>query len=58
MYCYMLLSRFSSLIYDLFSLLKDDMEAEMARLKLEIKKTMELYQSICEQATVAKQQVR
>ncbi|XP_021720503.1 U-box domain-containing protein 35-like [Chenopodium quinoa] len=34
----------------------DELEAEMARLKLEIKNTMDLYHSICEQANVAKQQ--
>lgn len=41
----------------LLSLLKEELEAEMSRLRLEIKKTMDLYKSICEQAAVAKQQV-
>ncbi|XP_057549810.1 U-box domain-containing protein 35-like [Amaranthus tricolor] len=34
----------------------EELDAEMTRLKIEIKNTMEVYQSICEQASVAKQQ--
>ncbi|XP_021864886.1 U-box domain-containing protein 35-like [Spinacia oleracea] len=34
----------------------DELEVEMARLKLEIRSTMQLYHSICDQANVAKQQ--
>lgn len=40
-----------------FLWLKDELEVEMARLKLEIRSTMQLYHSICDQANVAKQQV-
>lgn len=40
-----------------FFVQKEELDAEMARLKIEIKNTMEVYQSICEQASVAKQQV-
>ncbi|KAL2899633.1 U-box domain-containing protein 35 [Bienertia sinuspersici] len=34
----------------------DELEAEMTRVRAELKKTMDLYKSICEQASIAKQQ--
>lgn len=36
---------------------QDDVEAEMRRLKLELKQTMEMYGTACKEALVAKQKV-
>lgn len=38
--------------------LQDDIEAEMRRLKQELKQTMELYSSACKEALTAKQKAR
>ena len=37
--------------------LQDDVEAEMRRLKLELKQTMEMYSTACKEALTAKQKV-
>lgn len=37
---------------------QDDVEAEMRRLKLELKQTMEMYSTACKEALSAKQKVR
>jgi hypothetical protein len=36
---------------------QEDVEAEMRRLKLELKQTMEMYSSACKEALTAKQKV-
>lgn len=36
---------------------KDDVEAEMRRLKLELKQTMDMYSTACKEALNAKQKV-
>lgn len=38
--------------------LQDDVEAEMKRLKLELKQTMDMYSAACREALTAKQKVR
>lgn len=40
------------------SKLQDDVEAEMKRLKQELKQTMEMYSKACKEALSAKQKVR
>jgi hypothetical protein len=37
---------------------QDDVEAEMRRLKLELKQTMEMYSSACREALTAKQKLQ
>lgn len=37
--------------------MQDDMEAEMRRLKLELKQTMDMYSTACKEALTAKQKV-
>lgn len=37
---------------------QEDVEAEMRRLKLELKQTMEMYSTACKEALTAKQKVR
>lgn len=37
--------------------LQDDVEAEMKRLKLELKQTMDMYSTACKEALTAKQKV-
>ena len=41
----------------LFVLLQDDIEAEMKRLRLELKQTMDMYSTACKEALSARQQV-
>lgn len=48
------LSLFNDLQYDV---LQEDVEAEMRRLKLELKQTMEMYSTACKEALTAKQKV-
>lgn len=38
-------------------LLQDDVEAEMKRLRLELKQTMDMYSTACKEALSARQQV-
>ena len=38
--------------------LQDDVEAEMGRLKLELKQTIDMYSNACKEALSAKQKVR
>ena len=38
--------------------MQDEVEAEMRRLKLELKQTMDLYGTACKEALTAKQKVR
>lgn len=39
-------------------MVQEDVEAEMRRLKLELKQTMEMYSTACKEALTAKQKVR
>lgn len=41
----------------MLKMLQDDMEAEMRRLKLELKQTMDMYSTACKEALTAKQKV-
>lgn len=44
-------------LYLCFPQMQDDMEAEMRRLKLELKQTMDMYSTACKEALTAKQKV-
>lgn len=44
-------------IVSLFLMMQEDVEAEMRRLKLELKQTMEMYSTACKEALTAKQKV-
>lgn len=41
----------------MFCQLQEDVEAEMKRLKLELKQTMDMYSAACKEALTAKQKV-
>ena len=41
-----------------YMMVQEDVEAEMRRLKLELKQTMEMYSTACKEALTAKQKVR
>ena len=42
----------------LYGKLQEEVEAEMRRLKLELKQTMEMYSTACKEALTAKQKVQ
>lgn len=44
-------------LYECIAILQDEVEAEMRRLKLELKQTMDMYSTACKEALLSKQQV-
>ena len=56
-FLFLVLSIFQSLNDFLCAIHKDDVEAEMRRLKLELKQTMDMYSTACKEALTAKQKV-